>query len=156
MSASDSCNVDCAREKMKLKLQNAMRTLRRSISKKQFYVQFSGTEYEVAQKPSKVPEGAESCSTGQVLQDGKCGKCWDKLAVTWHQGVIGMKFISPHPCFLLSELWWGDVLQRRAGTVCPVPSRYLPGYSGSAVLWTMSQYSRTGYCWSKERVSVWR
>uniref|UniRef100_A0A3Q1JSX5 Signal peptide, CUB and EGF-like domain-containing protein 2 n=1 Tax=Anabas testudineus TaxID=64144 RepID=A0A3Q1JSX5_ANATE len=72
---SDSCNVDCAREKMKLKLQNAMRTLRRSISKKQFYVQFSGTEYEVAQKPSKVPEGAESCSTGQVLQDGKCVSC---------------------------------------------------------------------------------
>lgn len=71
MSASDSCNVDCVREKMKQKLQSAMRTLRKSINKQQFYIQFSGTEYEVAQKPSRVPE---SCSTGQVLRDGKCGK----------------------------------------------------------------------------------
>uniref|UniRef100_A0A3Q4AH10 Signal peptide, CUB and EGF-like domain-containing protein 1 n=1 Tax=Mola mola TaxID=94237 RepID=A0A3Q4AH10_MOLML len=73
--ASDSCNVDCVREKMKQKLQNAMRTLRKSINKQQFYIQFSGTEYEVAQKPSRVLEGAESCSTGQVLQDGKCVSC---------------------------------------------------------------------------------
>lgn len=64
----------CVREKMKQKLQNAMRTLRKSINKQQFYIQFSGTEYEVAQKPSRVPEGAESCSTGQVLREGKCGK----------------------------------------------------------------------------------
>uniref|UniRef100_A0AAQ6ANH7 Signal peptide, CUB and EGF-like domain-containing protein 1 n=1 Tax=Amphiprion ocellaris TaxID=80972 RepID=A0AAQ6ANH7_AMPOC len=63
--ASDSCNVDCVRERMKQKLQSAMRTLRKSINKQQFYIQFSGTEYEVAQKPSRVPEGAETCSTGQ-------------------------------------------------------------------------------------------
>ncbi|CAF92403.1 unnamed protein product, partial [Tetraodon nigroviridis] len=72
---SDSCNVDCVREKMKQKLQSAMRTLRKSINKQQFYIQFSGTEYEVAQKPSKGPEGVEACSTGQVLQDGKCVSC---------------------------------------------------------------------------------
>lgn len=59
---------------MKQKLQSAMRTLRKSINKQQFYIQFSGTEYEVAQKPSRAPEGAESCSTGQVLRDRKCGK----------------------------------------------------------------------------------
>lgn len=59
---------------MKQKLQSAMRTLRKSINKQQFYIQFSGTEYEVAQKPSRVPEGAEACSTGQVLREGKCGK----------------------------------------------------------------------------------
>uniref|UniRef100_A0A673C3C0 Signal peptide, CUB and EGF-like domain-containing protein 1 n=1 Tax=Sphaeramia orbicularis TaxID=375764 RepID=A0A673C3C0_9TELE len=73
--ASDSCNVDCVRERMKQKLQSAMRTLRKSINKQQFYIQFSGTEYEVAQKPSRVPEGAEACSTGQVLRDGKCVSC---------------------------------------------------------------------------------
>uniref|UniRef100_A0A3Q1CRY4 Signal peptide, CUB and EGF-like domain-containing protein 1 n=1 Tax=Amphiprion ocellaris TaxID=80972 RepID=A0A3Q1CRY4_AMPOC len=73
--ASDSCNVDCVRERMKQKLQSAMRTLRKSINKQQFYIQFSGTEYEVAQKPSRVPEGAETCSTGQVLRDGKCVSC---------------------------------------------------------------------------------
>uniref|UniRef100_A0A8C4H5M5 Signal peptide, CUB and EGF-like domain-containing protein 1 n=1 Tax=Dicentrarchus labrax TaxID=13489 RepID=A0A8C4H5M5_DICLA len=66
---------DCVRERMKQKLQNAMRTLRKSINKQQFYIQFSGTEYEVAQKPSRVPEGAEACSTGQVLRDGKCVSC---------------------------------------------------------------------------------
>uniref|UniRef100_A0A8C4H363 Signal peptide, CUB and EGF-like domain-containing protein 1 n=1 Tax=Dicentrarchus labrax TaxID=13489 RepID=A0A8C4H363_DICLA len=71
----NSCNVDCVRERMKQKLQNAMRTLRKSINKQQFYIQFSGTEYEVAQKPSRVPEGAEACSTGQVLRDGKCVSC---------------------------------------------------------------------------------
>uniref|UniRef100_A0A671VVD0 Signal peptide, CUB and EGF-like domain-containing protein 2 n=1 Tax=Sparus aurata TaxID=8175 RepID=A0A671VVD0_SPAAU len=84
--ASDSCNLDCVREKMKQKLQSAMRTLRKSINKQQFYIQFSGTEYEVAQKPSRVPEGAEACSTGQVLREGKCGKscfmsCWCHVGV---------------------------------------------------------------------------
>uniref|UniRef100_A0A8C5H357 Signal peptide, CUB and EGF-like domain-containing protein 2 n=1 Tax=Gouania willdenowi TaxID=441366 RepID=A0A8C5H357_GOUWI len=73
--ASDSCNVDCIRERMKQKLQGAMRTLRKSINKQQFYIQFSGTEYEVAQKPPRAPVGAENCSTGQVLRDGKCVSC---------------------------------------------------------------------------------
>lgn len=71
---SDACDVDCVREKMRQKLQSAMRTLRKSINRQQFYVQFSGTEYEVAQKPARVPENPESCSTGQVLQGGKCGE----------------------------------------------------------------------------------
>uniref|UniRef100_A0A7N8YMZ8 Signal peptide, CUB and EGF-like domain-containing protein 2 n=1 Tax=Mastacembelus armatus TaxID=205130 RepID=A0A7N8YMZ8_9TELE len=73
--ASESCNVDCVRERMKQKLQTTMRTLRKSINRQQFYIQFSGTEYEVAQKPSKVPDGAEACSTGQVLREGKCVSC---------------------------------------------------------------------------------
>uniref|UniRef100_A0A3Q3BLT6 Signal peptide, CUB and EGF-like domain-containing protein 1 n=1 Tax=Haplochromis burtoni TaxID=8153 RepID=A0A3Q3BLT6_HAPBU len=73
--ASESCNVDCVRERMKQRLQSAMRTLRKSITKQQFYIQFSGTEYEVAQKPPKAAEGAETCSTGQVLRDGKCVSC---------------------------------------------------------------------------------
>lgn len=59
---------------MEQKLQTAIKTLRKSINKQQFYIQFSGTEYEVAQKPAKATEGHEACSTGQVLQDGKCGK----------------------------------------------------------------------------------
>jgi len=71
---TDACNVDCVRERVKQKLQSAMRMLRKSINKQQFYIQFSGTEYEVAQKPSQVPEGAKACSTGQDLRDGKCGE----------------------------------------------------------------------------------
>lgn len=88
--ASESCNVDCVREKMKQKLQSAMRTLRKSINKQQFYIQFSGTEYEVAQKPSRVPEGAEACSTGQVLRDGKCGK-------SCSMSVDAVMLVSCHP-----------------------------------------------------------
>uniref|UniRef100_A0A8C7FRW7 Signal peptide, CUB and EGF-like domain-containing protein 2 n=1 Tax=Oncorhynchus kisutch TaxID=8019 RepID=A0A8C7FRW7_ONCKI len=71
-SGQYSCNVECVRERMKQRLQSAMRTLRKSINKQQFYIQFSGTEYEVAQKPALY---VEQCSTGQVLRDGKCVSC---------------------------------------------------------------------------------
>uniref|UniRef100_A0A8C1EPL9 Signal peptide, CUB domain, EGF-like 1 n=1 Tax=Cyprinus carpio carpio TaxID=630221 RepID=A0A8C1EPL9_CYPCA len=57
------------------RLQNAMRTLRKSISKQQFYIQFSGTAYEVAQRAVRQSEGDETCSIGQVLTDGKCVSC---------------------------------------------------------------------------------
>uniref|UniRef100_A0A8D2MBJ2 Signal peptide, CUB domain and EGF like domain containing 1 n=1 Tax=Zonotrichia albicollis TaxID=44394 RepID=A0A8D2MBJ2_ZONAL len=75
ISHLDTCNIDCVRKRMEQKLQTAIKTLRKSINKQQFYIQFSGTEYEVAQKPAKATEGHEACSTGQVLQDGKCGQC---------------------------------------------------------------------------------
>uniref|UniRef100_A0A8C1M1F0 Signal peptide, CUB and EGF-like domain-containing protein 2 n=1 Tax=Cyprinus carpio TaxID=7962 RepID=A0A8C1M1F0_CYPCA len=73
--ASESCNVDCVREKTKQRLQNAMRQLRKSISKQQFYIQFSGTAYEVAQRAVRQTEGDETCNIGQVLTDGKCVSC---------------------------------------------------------------------------------
>lgn len=139
MFASDSCNVDCVRERMKQKLQSAMRTLRKSINKQQFYIQFSGTEYEVAQKPSRVPEGAEACSTGQVLREGKCGM-FSQLLSWCCCPVITTNINRSHKkelltcVFLLSELWCGDVLQWRARAVCPVSSWYVPGHGGSAVL----------------------
>nr|XP_056702036.1 signal peptide, CUB and EGF-like domain-containing protein 1 isoform X3 [Euleptes europaea] len=73
---SDTCNIDCLRKRMEQKLQTAIKTLRKSINKQQFYIEFSGTEYEVAQKAAKVvPEGHGLCSAGQVQQDGKCGQC---------------------------------------------------------------------------------
>uniref|UniRef100_A0A8D2MDS8 Signal peptide, CUB domain and EGF like domain containing 1 n=1 Tax=Zonotrichia albicollis TaxID=44394 RepID=A0A8D2MDS8_ZONAL len=75
ISHLDTCNIDCVRKRMEQKLQTAIKTLRKSINKQQFYIQFSGTEYEVAQKPAKATEGHEACSTGQVLQDGKCVTC---------------------------------------------------------------------------------
>uniref|UniRef100_A0A8C2AAL2 Signal peptide, CUB domain, EGF-like 1 n=1 Tax=Cyprinus carpio TaxID=7962 RepID=A0A8C2AAL2_CYPCA len=61
--------------KTKQRLQNAMRQLRKSISKQQFYIQFSGTAYEVAQRGVRQTEGDETCSIGQVLTDGKCVSC---------------------------------------------------------------------------------
>ncbi|XP_078529994.1 signal peptide, CUB and EGF-like domain-containing protein 1 isoform X1 [Lissotriton helveticus] len=72
---SEICNVDCVRKRMEQKLQNAIKTLRKSINKQQFYIQFSGTEYDVVQKPAKGYESHMTCRTGQVLQDGKCVTC---------------------------------------------------------------------------------
>uniref|UniRef100_A0A670YCP4 Signal peptide, CUB and EGF-like domain-containing protein 2 n=1 Tax=Pseudonaja textilis TaxID=8673 RepID=A0A670YCP4_PSETE len=72
---SDTCNVDCLRKRMEQKLQTAIKTLRKSINKQQFFIQFSGTEYEIAQKAAKIVSEGHSCSTGQVQQDGKCVTC---------------------------------------------------------------------------------
>ena len=130
--------MECVRERMKQKLQSAMRTLRKSINKQQFYIQFSGTEYEVAQKPSRVLEGADACSTGQVLREGKCGKFGLKL-------LVGVRVSLPchdekhrqeplTSVSLVSELWDGDILQRGAGAVRTMSPRDLPGYGGSVVL----------------------
>lgn len=73
--ASGSCEADCMRKRAEQSLQAAIKTLRKSISRHQFYVQVSGTEYEVAQRPAKAPEGTGTCGTGQILQDGKCVPC---------------------------------------------------------------------------------
>ncbi|XP_058164888.1 signal peptide, CUB and EGF-like domain-containing protein 1 isoform X2 [Dasypus novemcinctus] len=72
---SDSCEADCVRKRAEQSLQAAIRTLRRSISRQQFFVQVSGTEYEVAQRPAKASEGPGACGAGQVPQDGKCVTC---------------------------------------------------------------------------------
>ncbi|XP_073940736.1 signal peptide, CUB and EGF-like domain-containing protein 1 isoform X4 [Castor canadensis] len=73
--SSDTCEADCMRKRAEQSLQAAIKTLRKSISRQQFYVQISGTEYEVAQRQAKAPEGPGTCGTGQVLQDGKCVPC---------------------------------------------------------------------------------
>ncbi|XP_049740559.1 signal peptide, CUB and EGF-like domain-containing protein 1 isoform X2 [Elephas maximus indicus] len=73
--ASDTCKADCLRKRAEQSLQAAIKTLRKSISRQQFYVQVSDTEYEVAQRPVKAMEGQGACSTGQVPQDGKCVSC---------------------------------------------------------------------------------
>lgn len=85
LSHLDTCNIDCVRKRMEQNLQTAIKTLRKSINKQQFYVQFSGTEYEVAQKPAKATEGHEACNTGQVLQDEKCGKSQQNLKLYLNQ-----------------------------------------------------------------------
>lgn len=73
--ASGSCEADCMRKRAEQSLQAAIKTLRKSIGRHQFYVQVSGTEYEVAQRPAKAPEGTGTCGIGQILQDGKCVPC---------------------------------------------------------------------------------
>ncbi|XP_017374375.1 signal peptide, CUB and EGF-like domain-containing protein 1 [Cebus imitator] len=73
--ASDTCEADCLRKRAEQSLQAAIKTLRKTIGRQHFYVQVSGTEYEVAQRPAKALEGQGTCSTGQVLQDSKCVAC---------------------------------------------------------------------------------
>lgn len=58
------------RKRAEQSLQAAIKTLRRSIGRQLFSIQVAGTEYAMAQWPA---EGPGACSTGQVLQDGKCG-----------------------------------------------------------------------------------
>ncbi|XP_027251933.1 signal peptide, CUB and EGF-like domain-containing protein 1 isoform X1 [Cricetulus griseus] len=72
---SDTCEADCMRKRAEQSLQAAIKTLRKSISRHQFYVQVSGIEYEVAQRPAKTLEGTGKCGIGQILQDGKCVPC---------------------------------------------------------------------------------
>lgn len=117
--SSESCNVDCVRERMKQRLQSAMRTLRKSITKQQFYIQFSGTEYEVAQKPPKAAEGAETCSTGQVLRDGKCGM-FPAERVDWFYCFI--RIYGSNLC--ISSQWavvWGHFIVGSKSSVSSVP-----------------------------------
>ncbi|XP_032117283.1 signal peptide, CUB and EGF-like domain-containing protein 1 isoform X2 [Sapajus apella] len=73
--ASDTCEADCLRKRAEQSLQAAIKTLRKTIGRQHFYVQVSGTEYEVAQRPAKALEGQGTCSAGQVLQDSKCVAC---------------------------------------------------------------------------------
>lgn len=73
-SPPDTCEADCVRKRAEQSLQAAIKTLRKAISRQQFYVQIAGTEYEVAQRSAKALEGLGTCGTGQVLQDGKCGE----------------------------------------------------------------------------------
>lgn len=73
--ASGTCEADCMRKRAEQSLQAVIKILRKSIGRHQFYVQVSGTEYEVAQRPVKALEGTGTCGIGQVLQDGKCVPC---------------------------------------------------------------------------------
>uniref|UniRef100_A0A8I3NHM1 Signal peptide, CUB and EGF-like domain-containing protein 1 n=1 Tax=Canis lupus familiaris TaxID=9615 RepID=A0A8I3NHM1_CANLF len=73
--ASDTCEADCMRKRAEQSLQAAIKTLRKSIGRQHFSIQVAGTEYAMAQWPAKALEGQGACSTGQVLQDGKCVAC---------------------------------------------------------------------------------
>ncbi|XP_057647744.1 signal peptide, CUB and EGF-like domain-containing protein 1 isoform X2 [Chionomys nivalis] len=84
--ASDTCEADCMRKRTEQSLQAAIKTLRKSISRHQFYIQVSGTEYEVAQRPAKTLEGPGTCGAGQTLQDGKCVSC---APGTYFSGELG-------------------------------------------------------------------
>ncbi|CAL8323984.1 unnamed protein product [Lota lota] len=117
--ASDGCDVDCVRERLKQRLQSAMRTLRKSINKQQFYLQFSGTEYEVAQRATRGPEAVEACSTGQGLRDGKCVSCG---LGTYYSG-------EQEQCVLCPSGSYQDTLGQLSCEPCP--STEGPGVTGA-------------------------
>ncbi|XP_077025217.1 signal peptide, CUB and EGF-like domain-containing protein 1 isoform X2 [Tamandua tetradactyla] len=72
---SDSCEAECMQRRAEQSLQAAIKTLRKSVNRQQFFVQVSGTEYEVAQRPAKATEGQGTCGPGRVPQDAKCVTC---------------------------------------------------------------------------------
>lgn len=84
--ASGTCEADCMRKRAEQSLQAAIKILRKSIGRHQFYVQVSGTEYEVAQRPGKALEGTGMCGIGQILQDGKCVPCAPGTYFSGEQG----------------------------------------------------------------------
>ncbi|CAH6791281.1 Scube1 [Phodopus roborovskii] len=84
--ASDTCEADCMRKRAEQSLQAVIKTLRKAISRHQFYIQVSDTEYEVAQRPAKTLEGTGKCDIGQILQDGKCVSC---APGTYFNGELG-------------------------------------------------------------------
>lgn len=84
--ASGTCEADCMRKRAEQSLQAAIKILRKSIGRHQFYVQVSGTEYEVALRPVKALEGTGTCGIGQVLQDGKCVPCAPGTYFSGEQG----------------------------------------------------------------------
>nr|XP_014338742.1 PREDICTED: signal peptide, CUB and EGF-like domain-containing protein 1 [Bos mutus] len=71
----DTCEADCVRRRAEQSLQAAIKTLRKSLSRQHFSVQVAGTEYELAQRPAKAPEGPGTCGPGHAPQDGKCVAC---------------------------------------------------------------------------------
>lgn len=71
---ADTCEADCVRRRVEQSLQAAVKTLRKSMSRQLFSVQVAGTEYELAQRPAKAPEGPGACDPGHALQDSKCGE----------------------------------------------------------------------------------
>lgn len=86
---ADTCEADCVRQRAEQSLQAAIRTLRKSISRQQFSIQVAGTEYEVAQRPAKAPEGQGACSTGQVPRDSKCGESIPRPALSLRPRAAG-------------------------------------------------------------------
>nr|XP_026250103.1 signal peptide, CUB and EGF-like domain-containing protein 1 isoform X3 [Urocitellus parryii] len=107
--ASDTCEADCVRKRAEQSLQAAIKTLRKSINRQQFYVQISGTEYEVAQRSAKALEGLGTCGTGQVLQDGKCVTCGPGTYFSGEQG----------QCVLCVSGTYQDMEGQLSCTPCP-------------------------------------
>uniref|UniRef100_A0A287D4P8 Signal peptide, CUB and EGF-like domain-containing protein 1 n=1 Tax=Ictidomys tridecemlineatus TaxID=43179 RepID=A0A287D4P8_ICTTR len=107
--ASDTCEADCVRKRAEQSLQAAIKTLRKSINRQQFYVQISGTEYEVAQRSAKALEGLGTCATGQVLQDGKCVTCGPGTYFSGEQG----------QCVLCVSGTYQDMEGQLSCTPCP-------------------------------------
>ncbi|XP_052496136.1 signal peptide, CUB and EGF-like domain-containing protein 1 [Budorcas taxicolor] len=107
--ASDTCEADCVRRRAEQSLQAAVKTLRKSLSRQHFSVQVAGTEYELAQRPAKAPEGPGTCGPGHTPQDGKCVACGPG---TYFSG-------EPGQCVPCLPGTYQDTLGQLSCTPCP-------------------------------------
>ncbi|MEE6498721.1 hypothetical protein FKM82_003214, partial [Ascaphus truei] len=71
----ESCSFSCVRRKAEKRLRKTIRTLRKAINKEHFHVRLSGRDFEVAKKMPRLSDSQDSCGTGQVRVDSRCGLC---------------------------------------------------------------------------------
>ncbi|KAM4018417.1 signal peptide, CUB and EGF-like domain-containing protein 2 isoform 2-T2 [Anomaloglossus baeobatrachus] len=72
---TETCSLSCVRGKAEKRLRKTIRTLRKAIGKDHFHVRLSGKDYEVSKKMPRSPENQETCGTGQIRVDNRCGLC---------------------------------------------------------------------------------
>ncbi|XP_075044620.1 signal peptide, CUB and EGF-like domain-containing protein 2 isoform X2 [Mixophyes fleayi] len=72
---TESCSFSCVRRKVEKRLRKTIRTLRKAISKEHFHVRLSGKDFEVSKKTPRTADLQDSCGTGQVRVDSRCGLC---------------------------------------------------------------------------------
>lgn len=71
---AESCDLTCVRRRSEKRLRKTIRTLRKSINRKQFHLHFAGSDYELGKSQSQPAELPGHCVMGQVLIGKKCGK----------------------------------------------------------------------------------
>ncbi|NXO29786.1 SCUB2 protein, partial [Cisticola juncidis] len=110
---TDTCDVRCARKKTEKRFRKTIRTLRKTVSRDQFRIRVSGTDYEVARKALKPLEAQQSCGVGQ-LQPGS--RCAERRAVRAEVGGA----VSAAEILPVNLLLGIDVLQSRTRAHCTV------------------------------------
>nr|XP_006817984.1 PREDICTED: signal peptide, CUB domain, EGF-like 2 [Saccoglossus kowalevskii] len=71
----DKCDVNCVKKRTNRNLKRTIKTLRRSINKENFFVRFSGGEYEVTRRSLITPDFQTLCKLGQILVESTCVAC---------------------------------------------------------------------------------
>ncbi|TTL88679.1 Signal peptide, CUB and EGF-like domain-containing protein 2 [Bagarius yarrelli] len=119
---AEGCDLACVKRRSEKRLKKTIRTLRKSINREQFHLQFGSSEYELAKIPARPADGGEPCAAGQVLRDRKC----DPHAV--FQPAVKAAALN---CGVGT---YHDTEQGSGCVLCALSCRNLPRRGGTAVL----------------------